>query len=67
MVKFGLGKQADVTTAESPLTASCPQAAVICASTKSIAKFILLAFVEEVDGECVKSEKVSASSMLMNH
>lgn len=32
---------------------------------KIIAKFIWLAFVEEVDGECVKSEKASAS--LMNH
>lgn len=30
------------------------------------ATFILLAFVEEVDGEFVKSEKVSASLMLMN-
>lgn len=52
--------------AESPLIPSSPQVAVFCASTENIAKFILLAFVEEVDGECVKSEKASASLQLMN-
>lgn len=52
--------------AESPLIPSSPQVAMFCASTENIAKFILLAFVEEVDGECVKSEKASASLKLMN-
>lgn len=52
--------------AESPLIPSSPQVAMFCASTENIAEFILLAFVEEVDGECVKSEKASASLQLMN-
>lgn len=53
-------------TAESPLIPSCPQVAVFCASTEEIAKFILLAFLTEGDGEYVRMEKTSASLMLAN-
>lgn len=66
MAKVGLGKYADIMTAESPLIPSRPQVAVFCASTEKIAKFILLAFLTEGDGKCVRTEKASASLMLLN-
>lgn len=66
MAIFGLGKLTDIMST-SPLNLSCPQVAVFCESTGEIAKFILLAFVTEGDGECIRMEKVLASLMLLNH
>lgn len=62
---FGIEKLADLMNTVSPLKLSCPQVAVFCASTEEIAKFILLAFVTEGDGECVMMEKMSSSLILV--